>query len=276
MSYTAEYKDLLERRKDPRAIEAILKLIDPWIVLRVKRFARKRTVSDADIEDMLSEARIAVFAKAIPKFDPTKSAFTTYATFWIDQGLRRWYETHVAAVRVPIGVQQTLSNRLATTDPATHESAFLHAAQYNGHMRSFDMPMVGETDGDGQLSLLDLLADPSDPVDEQVDFDKRQKHLRGILETLPTRTKAILRRRLEHDHTLEEIAQDYGLCRERVRQIEKDAIAQIRHLLSIRLHESPAQHEDVPDLRQQSAALCVSFPSRCTRANDGIECGRMG
>jgi RNA polymerase primary sigma factor len=219
-----------------RATEANLRLV-------VSIAARYRHHS-LSLLDLVQEGNLGLM-KAVDRFEYRRGfKFSTYATWWIRQAITRALADTGRTVRLPVHVVEAL-NQLAKAEralateldrpPTVKELAdrtgiapdkVVHLSQAGAPVTSLDAP-IAETAVFG-----DLLSDSARSPEEQVVARNARLRVRRVLGSLTERERTVLQLRFgirsERAHTLEEIAERVGLSRERVRQIERQALARLR------------------------------------------------
>ena len=214
----------------------------------VKSIAGHYTCAGLDNDDLISIGSMGL-VPAIEKFDLTSThKFSTYATYWIKQAIRREIINQNRTVRIPANVQETYNNIRKTTETLRqalgHEPTKRQVAKAMGltakeieEITSFFLEPISTevplTDED-ETTIGDLLADENniDPVDA-VYFNELHEAVSAILETLPEKEREVIRLRFGMDghqqRSLEEVGAMMGYSREWIRRIEERALTKLRN-----------------------------------------------
>ena len=225
---------------------AIKKLTDSNLRLVVS-VAKKHINRGLGILDLIQEGNIGLL-KAIKKFDYRRGfKFSTYATWWIRQGITRALADQSRTIRIPVHLVESLNkvtriqrqltqeyNREPTIDEISKASG-LPKAKINTVLSASSKPvslaaLIGD---DSPTEIGNLIEDKSsDAPPDAVSKGMTRDEINNLLENLSTREKLVIQLRFGlsdgRNRTLEEIGKMLGLTRERIRQIEKKAITKLR------------------------------------------------
>jgi len=205
--------------------------------------------------DLIEEGNLGLM-RAIDKFEPERGfRFSTYATWWIRQSIERAIVNQARTVRLPVHMVRELNQILrakyhleaqhhdgkdATADDIAHlVDRPLEDVQdilaLSEHAASLDAPL----DNDPQASLMDMLpSDAEDGPDSRAEHHEMTALVHDWLKKLPDKQRVVVIRRFGLDNddpaTLEELAAEMNVTRERIRQIQQEALVKLKRALTAR------------------------------------------
>ncbi|MEZ5327762.1 MAG: RNA polymerase sigma factor RpoD/SigA [Verrucomicrobiales bacterium] len=212
------------------------------------------------LEDLIAEGNIGMLTAA-RRFDPEKGAkFSTYAAFWIKQAIRRALSNQISTVRLPVHIREKISRvrKVAQTlaaemgsEPTKQDisrttgipmKTLEFLASVNLQPMSLDAPIADDSEMTFEATLADVEASSAD---EQMICEETLERIEPMLDSLDARERSIILHRFGLDgrpvRTLDQIGAEYGVTRERIRQIQNVALKKMRRVFSRLEQPTPFQ-----------------------------------
>ena len=209
--------------------------------------AKRYTNMGLTFSDLVEEGNIGLM-RAVEKFNPARGyRFSTYASWWIKQAIMRALSNQGKTIRIPVYVYDLISRWRKVRDGLTQKLNRIPTRKEIATVMEVPVQKVKEIENivgrpgslnapvslDSTAELIDLIQDDSTRNPEKELGDAlRDERIQQVLDTLDERERKILVLRFGlqrgEPHTLEEVAKEFGITRERIRQIEVSALAKVR------------------------------------------------
>jgi RNA polymerase sigma-32 factor len=253
-------RELIRRWREEEDEGALHRLIESHARL-VVRIALRYRKTGVPLDDLIQEGNVGLI-EAADRFDLAyDNRFSTYASWWIDSAIQSYVMRNASIVRLPTAstyrqiyahLRRLRSRRVVGAGEGLEEDELREVAEahrvriadvervdrfLSASVASLSAP-VGERDGGRQGTLLDLIADDG-PQPDHAALDRsatrhRDRWLRRALDQLNERERTIIRRRFLGDDgrtTLAELGETFGVSKERIRQLESQALRKLRNVM---------------------------------------------
>jgi RNA polymerase nonessential primary-like sigma factor len=246
-----KHEEILYSRKSLTGDKEAKKVMIESNLRLVVSIAKKYRGSGMQLSDLIDEGNIGLIT-SVEKFDPERGfRFSTYATWWIKQTIERCIHNQARTIRLPVHVSKEINTIIRThkqlmkknnQEPTREEVAekLERSVDDISSVLAYDAPIVSfdqtiNDDANSQSISVFIADDSSDKPETQVDKDDIKNLALAMLENLNQRDREILCRRfglLGYEvQTLQQVANEVGLTRERIRQLQVSSLKKLKNTL---------------------------------------------
>ena len=275
-----EEAELFKKYNEEKDEKAKIKIAEHNLKLAFSIASRfSRVYPDLELEDLVQFGNLGLL-KAIEYFDYSKGfKFSTYATWWIGQFIRRGISESCTAIRVPVHARESISKikifiakyvsehdkepsveeiSQAVSLPVTSVNNYLNIIRNLTNLTSLESP-VGE---DEDSTLADFIQNDEVPIESQIETNLLNERVQMLLDSLDERSSFVLKKRFGfygRIYTLEEIGEELGITRERVRQIQNKALAKLKRPYRKAIISKDESEFNIKILDKKNVPKCIEL-----------------
>lgn len=250
---SAEERELIIKAQqgDIKARNKIVNANLKFVVKSVKRYSS----ANVPILDLIEEGNMGLM-EAIKHFDvKSGNKFTTYAIWWINQSIIKYFQDKSRLIRIPVNKSNDLirinrmidkyndKNEAVDFDEIAEElgidrSAVVNLINIACPVVSLDKSLDADDDsGNGKASVHDVIPSDLPSAEDELEAEDERRRIESVIDTLPEREREVIRMRYGFNNfgemCLEDIGQVFNLTKERIRQLEIEALAMLKEKLAM-------------------------------------------